>query len=176
VTERSGSSTRKAIPDVVIAGVGGSGLPCAYHLAKFRPGLKVIIIEANVAPGMPHSFSPLPGPTGIAGCGAWQPMTTVTFLDEVGVPYEARGISFCSSLHVDAPLRGPHDAQRGAHARNSGGGFYYPPRPTTPAGCCSCHQLDVGRSKPRYPEELPDVITAPVIIFVTGATYGRFLS
>ncbi|KAL7753133.1 thiamine metabolism- protein [Sorochytrium milnesiophthora] len=69
--------------DVVVIGAGPAGLTCAYELSK-RPGVKVSIIEASVAPGG----------------GAWlggQLLTPMVVrkpahkvLDELAVPYDEK--------------------------------------------------------------------------------------
>jgi len=70
--------------DVVIIGAGSAGLSCAYELTK-HPGIKVTIIEQNVAPG--------------GGCWLGGQLFSAmvvrkpghTLFDELDVPYDDKG-------------------------------------------------------------------------------------
>jgi len=70
--------------DVVIIGAGSAGLSCAYELTK-HPGIRVTIVEQNVAPG--------------GGCWLGGQLFSAmvvrkpahTLLDELSVPYDKKG-------------------------------------------------------------------------------------
>lgn len=74
-----------AVSDVVIIGAGSSGLSAAYVIAKNRPDLKVVIIEAGVAPG---------GGSWLGGqlfSAMVMRKPAHRFLDELEIPYEDEG-------------------------------------------------------------------------------------
>jgi thiamine thiazole synthase len=79
-----GDMVDHAETDVVIIGAGSAGLSCAYELTK-HPGVKVTIVEQNVAPG--------------GGCWLGGQLFSAmvirkpahTLLDELQVPYDDKG-------------------------------------------------------------------------------------
>jgi thiamine thiazole synthase len=83
-TRYMGDMVDHAETDVVIIGAGSAGLSCAYELTK-HPGVKVTIVEQNVAPG--------------GGCWLGGQLFSAmvirkpahTLLDELQVPYDDKG-------------------------------------------------------------------------------------
>jgi len=83
-TRYMGDMVDHAETDVVIIGAGSAGLSCAYELTK-NPGVKVTIVEQNVAPG--------------GGCWLGGQLFSAmvvrkpahTLLDELMVPYDDKG-------------------------------------------------------------------------------------
>lgn len=71
--------------DVVILGAGSCSLSTAYVLAKARPDLKVVIIEASVSPGGGCWF----GGQLFSAMVLRKPADA--FLNEIGVPFEDDG-------------------------------------------------------------------------------------